>query len=177
MPSELGRGLRRCRAGLLLPLLLFCHRNAAMPAAAPMAVSATISNGCVISGTNLGVMGALDFGSRAGVGTATLTASFVKNATLTLACTPGTNLLMSINGGSNFGTSRNLKVANNTDLVAYTLYSDAGMTTAIPVNQNVTIPTLTNANNITLPVYGRLSLSGVYRAGTYSDTLTVTLTW
>ncbi|MEI2684797.1 spore coat protein U domain-containing protein, partial [Erwinia aphidicola] len=44
------------------------------------------------------------------------------------------------------------------------------------VNQNVAL-TYSNANNITLPIYGQLQLSGVNRAGTYSDTLTVTLSW
>ena len=44
------------------------------------------------------------------------------------------------------------------------------------MNQNVAL-TYSNANNITLPIYGLLQLSGVNRAGTYSDTLTVTLSW
>lgn len=161
---------------LLPPLLLFSNSSSALPQPATMAVSATISNGCVISGTSPGLFGALDFGTRAGVGPATLTASLVQNSALTLACTPGTSLLMSINGGSNYGTSRNLKIASNTDVIPYTLYSNAALTTAIPVNQNVAI-TFSNANNITLPVYGRLTMSGVYRAGAYSDSLTVTLTW
>ncbi|MEI2684800.1 spore coat protein U domain-containing protein, partial [Erwinia aphidicola] len=85
--------------------------------------------------------------------------------TIALACTPGTTLSMSIDGGSNYTTTRNLKVANNSNLVAYNLYSNASHTTAIPVNQNVAL-TYSNANNITLPIYGQLQLSGVNRAGT-----------
>lgn len=141
-------------------------------------VSATIVNGCVVSGTNTGVFGALDFGTQPGVGTRAVSASYVQSSSINLACTPGTTLNMSINGGSNYGTTRNLKVANNTDLVAYTLYTNASHSaaSAIPVNQNVAL-SFSQANNITLPIYGLLQLSGVKRAGTYSDTLTVTLSW
>lgn len=141
-------------------------------------VSATIVNGCVVSGTNTGVFGTLNFGTQPGIGTRSVSASYVQSTSINLACTPGTPLSMSINGGSNYGTSRNLKVANNTDLVAYTLYTNASHTaaSAIPVNQNVSL-SYSNANNITLPIYGLLQLNGVKRAGTYSDTLTVTLSW
>lgn len=155
---------------------------AAVPASAlptqTFQVTASIVNGCVISGTNTSVFGTLNFGTRPGVGTVTATASYVQSSTLTLACTPGTTLNMSINGGANYGSSRNLKIANNTDLVAYALYTSATFSaaSAIPVNQNVAL-TYSNANNITLPIYGRLQMSGVRRAGTYSDTLTVTLSW
>ncbi|MEM6161519.1 spore coat U domain-containing protein [Erwinia sp. P6884] len=144
----------------------------------PFQVTASIVNGCVISGTNTSVFGALDFGSYPGVGDRSVTAGFVQNATLNLACTPGTTLSMSIDGGSNYTTTRNLRVANNSNLVGYTLYSSAtySATSAIPVNQNVAL-SYSNANNITLPLYGLLQLSGVNRAGTYSDTLRVTLSW
>ncbi|PKH25368.1 fimbrial protein [Enterobacterales bacterium CwR94] len=139
-------------------------------------VTASIVAGCVVSGTSPGVFGTLNFGSWSGVETRTVNASFVQNSGLTLACTPGTTLNMSINGGTNYTSTRNLKVANNTNLVAYRLYNSASYTTEIPVNQNVGI-TYSNANNIVLPIYGRLQLTGPTRAGTYTDTLTVTLSW
>lgn len=156
-------------------LLAYSSSGAALPTA-DFAVNASIVNGCVISGTNPGVFGTIDFGTQPGVGTVTANAAYVQSSTIVLACTPGTTLNMSINGGSNFTTTRNLRVAGNTNLVPYTLYSNAARTTPILVNQNMVL-TLTNANNITLPIYGQLQLSGVNRAGTYSDTLTVTLSW
>ncbi len=140
-------------------------------------VSASIVNGCVISGTNIGVLGTLNFGTLPGVGSSTAYASFVQNSSIVLSCTPGTTLDMSIDGGSNFSSaSRNLKVTGNTNLVPYSLFSDTSYTTSIPVNQNITV-SYSNANNIVLPIYGRLSISGSNLAGTYTDTLTVTLSW
>lgn len=141
-------------------------------------VSAAIVAGCVISGSNTGVFGALNFGTRSGVQTAAISASFVQSSTVNIACTPGTALSMSINGGSNYTTTRNLKLTNFSNTLAYRLFTNASFSAAseIPVNQNVAL-SYSNANNITLPIYGLLQLSGVQRAGSYSDTLTVTLSW
>ncbi|MDU4093792.1 MAG: spore coat U domain-containing protein [Pantoea sp.] len=141
-------------------------------------VSAAITSGCTISGSNTSVFGALNFGTQSGVGTASVRANYVQSSNINIACTPGTSLAMSINGGSNYTTTRNLKLANFSNTVAYRLYSNANYSAAseIPVNQNVAL-SYSNANNITLPIYGLLQLSGVQRAGSYSDTLTVTLSW
>jgi len=167
----------RVRGALGLMMLCISYPGWSLPTQT-FQVSATVVNGCLVSGTNTGVFGSLDFGTQPGVGSRSVSASYVQSSTVNLACTPGTTLNMSINGGGNYGTSRNLKVANNSDLVAYTLYTSAthSAASAIPVNQNLAL-TYSNANNITLPIYGLLQLSGVNRAGTYSDTLTVTLSW
>lgn len=139
-------------------------------------VSASIVAGCVISGTNTGVFGTLNFGTQSGVATATVNASFVQSTTINLACTPGTTLSMSINQGNNYTTTRNLKLPNFSNTVPYTLFSNASRTTVIPVNQAVPL-SYSNAGNITLPIYGQLQLPGTARAGVYTDTLTVTLSW
>lgn len=139
-------------------------------------VSASIVAGCVVSGTNTGIFGTLNFGTQSGLATNSVSASYVKSSTINLACTPGTTLSMTINGGSNYTSTRNLKLANNTNTVPYYLYSNAARTTPIPVNTAVPL-SYSNANNITLPIYGSLQLPGPTRAGVYSDTLSVTLTW
>ncbi|WP_369801871.1 spore coat U domain-containing protein [Pantoea sp. SM3] len=139
-------------------------------------VSASVVAGCVVSGTNTGVFGTLNFGTQSGVSSSSVSASYVQSTTIILACTPGTAVSMSINGGSNYSTTRNLKVSGNTNTVPYTLYTNAAHTSAIPVNSAVAL-SYSNANNITLPIYGLLTLPGPTRAGTYTDTLTVTLSW
>lgn len=139
-------------------------------------VSASIVAGCVISGTNTGVFGTLNFGTHSGVATNSVSASYVQSSTINLACTPGTTLSMTLNGGSHYTSTRNLKLASNTNTVPYYLYTNAAHTNAIPVGQAVPL-TYSNANNITLPIYGLLQLPGLTRAGVYTDTLTVTLTW
>ncbi len=163
-----------CRA-TAVTMLVTASPASALPTAT-FQVSAAVVAGCVISGTNTSVFGTLDFGSQSGVATSTISTSYQQSASLNLACTPGTTLSMSINGGSNYTTTRNLKHVSSADTIAYRLYSNAALTTAIPLNSAVAL-SYSNASNITLPIYGQLTLPGPARAGTYTDTLTVTLSW
>ncbi len=167
------RALRRLICAL--PLLTGSLSAWSLPTST-FQVSASIVAGCVVSGTNTGVFGTLDFGSQSGVASNNVSDSFVQSTAITLACTPGPTLSMSISGGSNYTTTRNLKHTSNTNTVPYALYTNASHTTAIPVNSAVAL-SYSNANNITLPIYGLLKLPGPTRAGVYTDTLTVTLSW
>jgi len=160
-------------AGLIaLPACLPVHALST----ASFQVAASIVAGCVVSGSNTGVFGTLNFGTQSGVATGNVSASYLQSTTLNLACTPGTAVSMSINGGANYTSTRNLKHTSSTNTVAYRLYSNAALTAPIPVNSAIAL-NYSNANTITLPVYGQLTLPGAARAGTYTDTLTVTLSW
>ncbi|WP_246580063.1 Csu type fimbrial protein [Candidatus Sodalis endolongispinus] len=139
-------------------------------------VAATVVAGCLINGGP--TIGKLDFGSQAGSDRRLFTASMVQNTAFSLACSPGTTLSMRIDGGSHYTRQRNLQRVGGTELIGYRLYTDAGLTpaNAIPVGQDVSL-SYSDANHIVLPVYGALQLSGMSASGTYTDTLTVTLSW
>ena len=171
-----GRGIGA--AGFLSLLALLASQPASALPTQTFQVSAAIVAGCVISGTNTGVFGVLNFGTRSGVETANIGASYVQSSSINIACTPGTPLSMSINGGGNYTTTRNLKLDSFSNTLAYRLFTNASYSAAseIPVNQNVAL-SYSNANNITLPIYGLVQLRGAQRAGSYSDTLIVTLSW
>lgn len=156
----------------------------ALPAAAltvtsrTFQVGATITPGCSVSSGTGGVFGTFNFGSHSGVESGIVSAAFVPNGSLALACTPGVALSMAIDGGQNYTTVRRLKRAGSTDAVPYRLYTTSSLTAAseILLNQPVSV-TYSNSNNITLPLYGAAQLTGFSPAGTYTDQLTVTLSW
>ncbi|SFN06169.1 Spore coat protein U (SCPU) domain-containing protein [Izhakiella capsodis] len=173
-----GRGLWRCIGFSAITLLIILPAPLSALPTQSFQVSAAIVAGCAISGTANGVLGTLNFGTHPGVGTRTVNASYVQNATLTLACSPGTTLSMSINGGGNYTSTRNLRNTRSGELLPYRIFTNASYTAAseIPVDQSVSV-TYSNANNIILPVYGQLQMKGIYRAGSYADNLTITLSW
>ncbi|NLS56250.1 spore coat U domain-containing protein [Hafnia alvei] len=137
---------------------------------------ATIVAGCAVLGTG-SLFGTLSFGTYSGTGTGSVSGTFVQNTSLTLACTPGVSLSMAINGGSNFTTVRNVMQSGNSLQLPYRIYSNAAHTNEIIVNQNVPLNISSSNNNIILPIYGVLQLNGFSPSGSYTDTLTVTLTW
>lgn len=160
---------------IILLLIIFSALPSHAITSQTFQVAATITNGCVVSGGTL--FGTLNFGTYPSNTNANISASLTPNTSVNLACTPGTVLSMSINGGNNYTTSRNVMQSGFTTQLPYQLYADSAHTIPIPVNQNVAV-SYTNSNNIILPIYGVLQLNGTNNpSGTYTDVLTVTLSW
>lgn len=141
-------------------------------------LNATITPGCLVTTGSGGALGNLNFGSYSGVDNRQVSTSFVPNAALTLACTPGVALSMTIDGGQNYSSVRNMQRSGGTERVGYRLYSSSSLAanSEIGVNQPVSV-TWTDNNNIALPLFGVAFLTGFSPAGSYSDQLAVTLSW
>ncbi|MED5698293.1 spore coat U domain-containing protein [Enterobacter ludwigii] len=175
--------LRNSAEGIVHPLYALIVCLMLVPAAGAVTsqsfkVSATIVPGCAVSTGSGGLFGTLDFGTRNGVESAPVSTSFVPNGALSIACTPGVALSMSINGGQNYSSIRRMKRSGGTEVVGYRLYSSSSLAANSEIGVNQAIPvTYTNSNNIALPLFGVALLTGFSPAGTYSDQLTVTLSW
>ncbi|WES70676.1 spore coat U domain-containing protein [Superficieibacter sp. HKU1] len=141
-------------------------------------VNASIVPGCSVIGGAGGELGTLNFGTRSGVTSGPISTRFVPDTALSLACTPGVALSMSINGGQHYTTVRNLQRTDGTEQVPYRLYSSSSLAadSEIGVNQAVTVP-LNDTNNVALTLFGVAQLTGLNPAGVYNDRLTVTLSW
>lgn len=146
-------------------------------------VSATIQPGCQVDGLgaegDAGTVSRLDFGVDTTLSVATRTADATLSQTITLRCTPGVALQMRIDGGQHGqGGLRHLQLGATADRLQYQIYRDPGFSQPIGIDQNQPITiTTANMNNVVLPVYGQLTLPGNRPAGTYTDTLLVTLDW
>ncbi|UZW62196.1 Csu type fimbrial protein [Lysobacter enzymogenes] len=147
-------------------------------------VAATIQRGCQVdgvgSGGDAGTVGVLNFGQDSTLSTSTRTADAGANQSVTLRCTPGVSVLMRIDGGLNAAAGvRNLQLGSATaNRLAYQLYRDSTFSQPIGIGQaQPIVVTAANMNNVVLPIYGRLTLPGNRPAGTYTDTLLITLDW
>lgn len=147
-------------------------------------VSAEIAPGCLVDGLggsgHAGSIGTLNFGSDSTFSTATHTATTTNAQTIRLRCTPGVSLMMSIDGGSHAATgARHLQRGVDTGArIAYALCRDPTCNLPITIGgTSSTLVTSVNSEDVRLPIYGSLTLPGALPPGTYTDTLTVTLTW
>ncbi|MBZ0056770.1 spore coat U domain-containing protein [Leclercia barmai] len=166
------------RAFFILSMMLLAAGNGHAVTTQSFQVSATITPGCSVAAGSGGLLGTLDFGTHSGVERGQVNTSFVPNGSLTIACTPGVALSMSIDGGQHYTSVRNMQRAGATNQVPYRLYSSSSLAanSEIGVNQAVSVA-YTNSNNIALPLFGVALLTGFSPAGNYSDQLTVTLSW
>lgn len=167
--------MQRALQGMLAALMCGVSASVQGDLASTFQVSAQVVAGCLVLG-GVSNYGTLDFGSYSALQSGPVSTA-LSGTTVTLQCTPGVALNMSIDAGQNSASaSRNLKRNTGTQLVAYQLFRDAGLSQALGINQSVAV-TYSDANAIKLPVYARAQLTGNLPAGNYTDVVQVVLTW
>jgi len=136
-------------------------------------VSATITAGCLVVG-GASNYGSLAFGSQSALSTSTVKVALTGG--VQLQCTPGVTLNMTVDGGQYNSSGRHMQLNSGSARVAYQLYSDAAYSQSLGISQSVAVA-YSDANNISLPIYGQVQLPGNQPGGTYSDVLQVQLSW
>lgn len=132
-------------------------------------VTITIESDCQITATNI-----LDFGTK-GV----LTAAVETTSTLDVVCTPSTAYDIGLNAGGGSGaTTATRKMTGGAATIDYQMFSDAARTT----NWGDTVATDTVSSTGTgstqsFTIYGRVPAQTTPATGTYTDTVTVTVTF
>jgi spore coat protein U-like protein len=152
---------------LIAILAFYTPATYASTATTTFAVTTTIQATCIVSATPMA------FGTYSGVQLQT-------TSTISVTCTNTTPYNVGLNAGVATGatvTTRQM-TGPSSALLSYALYSD----TARSVNWGQTVGTDTvsgtgNGSAQTLTVYGNLAASQYQAPGSYSDTITVTVTY
>ncbi|WP_454885513.1 Csu type fimbrial protein [Sphingomonas oryzagri] len=148
-----------------------------------IAVSLNVTAACAVNGAtsiaaNLGQVGSIAFADQPGLFGNT-DASMVATgggSGLSVLCSPGSTPTFTVGSGANDASGVHY-MASGSNKLAYHLYSDSGRTTEIGIGQPVSLGTATSTA-FNVPIYGRVSSNGaVLAAGTYTDTVQVTLAW
>ncbi len=141
----------------------------AATATASMPVTITIQNACNVSSV---APTTLDFGTQG-----PLTANVDSTSTITVTCTSGATYDVGLSGGGS-GDINARVMTNGGNQVGYQLYSDSGRQTVW--GDTVGTNTVSNTGSgtaQTYTVYGRVPAQTTPPAGTYNDTVTVTVTY
>ncbi|MGE8065853.1 Csu type fimbrial protein [Pseudomonas sp. NPDC089569] len=158
-------------------LLLLCAGGLPLPLAGATSqsfqVSATVTAGCLVVGGGSNY-GSLAFGSRSALATGTVQVALTGG--VQLQCTPGVTLNMTVDGGQYNSGGRYMQLSTGSNRVAYQLFRDAAFSQSLGIGQSVAVA-YSDANNISLPIYGQVQLPGNQPGGTYSDVLQVQLSW
>ncbi|MBX6370209.1 MAG: spore coat protein U domain-containing protein [Rhodospirillales bacterium] len=140
-------------------------------ATANMTVQATATATCTVAA------GVLDFGSYNG------TSNVDGSATITVDCgsvEPSNSVYVTFGLGSHAETTqRRMADGTATQFLNYNLYSDSGRTTALGDTDQlpVTLSLNTGEYGGEVTVYGRVPSGQNVKAGTYTDTVVVTLNY
>ena len=163
-----------------------CAALAATPAAAgtstgTIGLTLNVTSACVINGasvvqSNAGSLGTISFADQPGI-FGNVDGELVGSlGQVQIQCSPGVTPALTFGAGANDADGhRFLKATGGT--VAYRLFSDSQRTSEINIGHQLALGTATSAV-ISVPIYARVSSGGaVLAAGSYSDTVQVTLTW
>ena len=165
--------------------VLFAAAPAGASVSGNMNVLLNLENGCIVSGSGE-PLGAVDFGTM-DFGTApTLFAngleaqSMISGSAVQLQCSAGANLNIQVGDGQNAsGGMRRLADAGN--FVQYRLYTQAGgggieyAVGGAALDLSAAVPGAGGTFN--LPIYGLIAPQSGLVAGSYSDTVSITLTF
>ncbi|UXI02016.1 spore coat U domain-containing protein [Photobacterium sp. TY1-4] len=171
---------------VLIAVFILASRHGLLHAATSdtFQVSATIEDGCLVNGAVadpdhvLGIIATMDFGSVPVTLPTAVSASLIYQSTFTLSCTPGITMNVSVNGGTNqTDGSRHLKHQSEPELIAYQLYRDAAKSQALAIGVAYPVDTSSDPDDIKIFLWGLATITGNEPAGTYSDALTLTLSW
>lgn len=146
-------------------------------------VSATITSGCAFGTSETSGstdFGTLSFGTMTAIGSNVDVASSSGAGSIVVTCTPGTAISLALDYGEHGGSasSRYMTNSSGSATLGYQLYQDAAHSavwgTGSLAYSVASFPDTTQ----TYTVYGRLfATDGLPVSGTYSDTVTVTLTY
>jgi spore coat protein U-like protein len=129
-------------------------------------VSLTISDSCTVSAPN-----DLPFGTQSG-----LTSALTAQADFYVNCTTDLDYGMTLTGShTDTGSGQRYMSDGASSTVPYNLYWDSGRTNAW--TESTTIDGTGTGSNDTKTVYGSVASGTTPTAGTYSDTVTVTVTY
>jgi spore coat protein U-like protein len=184
-----GRGLLRFGYGLLVaPLLALLLPVTVQADAAPttgtLLATATIEPGCRVVGQLLAItsidLGSLNFGTLPSLFTTAVSAqSSGPSGILQVICTGAISVDVSISTGLHASGSQR-QLASGANRVPYNLYVDSGLTTQFngATARTLAVSPIGATTTLNMPIYGRIQPNpGVYAAGTYTDTVQITVTW
>ncbi len=165
---------------LVVALASLLSMNAfAATATSTFAVTANVIADCTIaSGTAPLAFGTYWATTNGGSGGAAVNGS----TTISYTCPNGVTASMALSGGGNeIGTTGTAPVRQMSDgaahLLAYTLYSDAGLTSPWGYAGGAIINVTADGTPHSSTVYGKLAGGQGVPVGNYSDTVTVTVTY
>lgn len=162
------------KAAMLCSAALVSGMSWSATASATFQVTATVVSSCTVAGTTL------NFGNN--IDPLAATPPLDSTSTLTVSCTNTTPYTVALNAGGNAGGAANFgarAIKNGSSLLTYQLYRDSGHATVWGdgTNSSSVASGTGSGSSQTINIYGRLpSLAGAI-PGSYTDTVTVTISY
>jgi spore coat protein U-like protein len=164
--------IKRAASILAITTMFYANFSFAGSTSQSFLVTATVSPTCTMSAITALAFGSYNFAS---------TNPTTQNTIITYECTTGVSSTANIglNAGNAPGaTTSTRKMQNGVNTLAYGLYSDSAYKNNWGNNQGVdTVPIIADGTQHTVTVYGSVPVNQAVPSGSYTDTITATITF
>ena len=149
-------------------IVLSAHAAQASPATGTFQVTTTVSDTCQVTTFDLGFGVYNPFaGSAASAST-----------TLSVTCTSGTTYSIALDAGTGAGASvASRKMTSGAHTINYSLYKDSARTSVWGASSSEDVDATGNGSAQSYTVYGAIPAAQFVASGSYTDTVTVTVTY
>lgn len=171
MTLNSGNMIRRTALASVIALVTAFNSASAATATGTLSVTASVASVCLVSNATL-AFGSYDPTSAAALNAAT---------TLTLTCTLGTPYNIGMSAGAGTGATTTLRVlTSGSNTLDYKLFRDSGRT--LNWGNTVGTDTLSGTSSAstlanTINIYGQIPINEAAPTGSYTDSVTVTVTY
>lgn len=159
-----------CKLSICAAAMLLLAAPAAQAATATGSfnVQVVIQETCIVTSPSSTV---LDFGTQT-----LLNANVDAQTNIGVQCTSGTDYDVSLDNGLN--TSRRMRQGATSNYINYQLYTNSTRSTIWPTAAGAApYPNIATGTAQTITVYGRIPVQTTPPAGTYTDTVAITVTY
>jgi spore coat protein U-like protein len=151
-------------------------------ASGTIGISLNVSAACIVSGatqvtSTLGSVGSVQFADQPGLfGNVDSQLNVSGGGALSVQCSPGAGPSLTLGAGAHDSAGLHYMAAGANN-VAYHLFTDSARSNEISIGQSIPLGTA-SSSPIAVPIYARVNSGGaVLPAGSYTDTVQVTLAW
>lgn len=171
----------RNACGLAVTATLAATAASAGTTVGTIGVSLTVTSACVVNGSSTvqadaGLFGSIVFPTQPGIFGDVDGQVVGSLGAIQVLCSPGLEPVLTVGSGANDSAGRR-RLTSTDAALPYRLFTDAGRTAEITIGQQIPLGTATTST-ISVPIYARVNSGGaVLPAGSYTDTVQVTLSW
>lgn len=164
---------------LFTPLLVSAANDQTLQASSTQ-VKMEVVNGCILNNTSSGVaaLGTLNFGDIYKSTQVRDAQTSTGNGNIELRCTPGTTAKITMNAGlygSNI-SDRKMRLTTGSTTLNYQIYTSSTRLTVWDDTVGVSV-TFNSDTTQSIPIYGRVPVQTTPTSGTYTDQITLTVSY
>jgi spore coat protein U-like protein len=145
----------------------------------PLAASATTTTSDMTVSMNIAASCAISSPPSLDLGSVTdLSTQHTADTTIPLSCSNGATYKLIADNGAHYDSVNSIRrMANGTNYISYSIYTDSGYASAFPTTLAAATAQAGTGSVVNIPIYAKVTGQALPPVGSYADTVTLTVNY